>query len=604
MSDPPPSGWARHLRWVPLVLAVAGLLGLVGAFAPGTEPPQPEAAATTTSSTTTTTVPSTTTTPTVPTTTTTIAEVGPRGGTAVVALAGPAPATVHPWATDNAEIADAVAAVTAAKAFGVDPETLDPAPSVLAVLPSLDNGGLRYDAEGGVTVTLRIRPQARWSDGTPITGSDFVFTAEVLRADARLPATVRALYGLIVEDSWLVGPDTVRFAMSERTVEYLALFDPILPRHQMVGTDLFDDWLEGPWLSAGPFVVDRVTSDGVNLRASEMFWEMGSDGFPLPYLDRLELIALDPSDAAVRGDPADVIPLPAGAIDEAFAERAGASIFSAQGQEWEHVAFQFGSGRLDVNPRSLNASSVFRLATAGLIDRSALIAEFFPGQRMPLDSVVAASWPTARGLGWPPPTEAAPDLLEQIAAELETTFDEPPTVELVTTDSLDRTQFVGAVIQALATAGFGVDVSLEDPGLFFRDFVIAGEFDLAEFAWTASPGPVGAVRDLEERFVSGPTRGGFNFYRWGSDGSAGTGEETAAFRALIAELDDEMDLDALAAGLRQADDTLASNVVVIPLYIELTHSSVVDTLTGFTQPAGGLPVTAGAALWQNPDRSR
>ena len=600
MSDPPPSGWARNLRWGPLALTTMGLIGLLVVFVPGNGTPQLEAVTTSTSTTTTTTAPPTTTTTTTPVTTTTTVAVGPRGGGALVALAGPIPTTVHPWATETSEITEAVAAVTAARAFATDPVTLDPIPSVLAEIPSLENGGLVYGEEGTATVTLRIRPEARWSDGTPITGSDFVFTAQLLAADARLPATVRSLYGLIVEDSWLVGPDTVRFTLSERTIEYVALFDPILPRHQMEGTDLFTDWLERPWLSGGPFVVEQIDADGVQLVASPSFWELGSDGQPLPYLERLELTSLSAPDGSPRPEPADVTSLPPGPIDEQFADAADSSIFSAQGREWEHMAFQFGSGRLDVNPRSLNASLAFRTAAASLIDRTALTSEFFPGERQPLDSVVGASWSAGRGTGWPEPTEMAPDLLEQIAAELETTFEEPPTVELVTTDSLDRTQFVGAVLQSLASAGFGVDVSLEDPGLFFRDFVIAGEFDLAEFAWTATPGPVGAVRDLEERFVSSPTRGGFNFSRWGSDGAAGTGDETEAFRALVAGLDDQMDLSALAADLQRADDTLASNVVVIPLYIELTHAAVADSLTGYIQPAGGLPVTTGAALWQNP----
>lgn len=509
-----------------------------------------------------------------------------------MAIAGPASSSVHPWANDNQLLADAVSAVTAARAFVLDPVTLDLVPQVVAQLPSLANGGLVYDDGGGVTVTLQVRPDARWEDGVPISGSDIAFTVETLRNDPRVPENLRQVYGLIDPESWLVGPKAVRFAMTERTIGYLDLFDPILPRHQMEGTDLVEDWLAEPWVSAGPFRVERVDDAGVALLANEAYWEVDEDGQSLPYLAGLSL--------EVAGEdgtlgPFDVRPLP---VDEEVLEVEGYRIETARGQEWEHLAFQFGSGRLDVNPTSLNASPTFRSTVAALIDRERLVSEFFPDDRSPLDSVVGASWPGAAGAGWPGPAAPPSDLLEQIAAELDASFEVAPSVELVTTDSLDRTQFAGAVLQSLASVGIGVEVSLVDTGLFFRDYVIAGTFDLAEFAWTATPGPVGAVRDLEERFVFGPTRGGFNFYRWGSDGSAGTGEATEAFRALVSGLDDEMDLDLLRSSLQTADDTLAEQTVVVPLYIDLVRSEVADRVVAFIQPAGGLPVTAAASRWR------
>ena len=46
--------------------------------------------------------------------------------------------------------------------------------------PDRESGDLRVMADGTFRVVLRIRPEAVWDDGTPVTADDFVFTHEVL----------------------------------------------------------------------------------------------------------------------------------------------------------------------------------------------------------------------------------------------------------------------------------------------------------------------------------------------------------------------------------------------------------------------------------------
>src|SRR4030065_1536556 len=49
-------------------------------------------------------------------------------------------------------------------------------PKLVTVIPSVDNGGISAD---GKTITLILRPDVVWSDGTPLTSADFKFTAEM-----------------------------------------------------------------------------------------------------------------------------------------------------------------------------------------------------------------------------------------------------------------------------------------------------------------------------------------------------------------------------------------------------------------------------------------
>ncbi|MBV9103284.1 MAG: hypothetical protein JO060_06810 [Candidatus Eremiobacteraeota bacterium] len=48
-----------------------------------------------------------------------------------------------------------------------------PVPDLTTVVPSQANGGISRD---GRTVTYHLAPNARWSDGTPVTARDVIFT--------------------------------------------------------------------------------------------------------------------------------------------------------------------------------------------------------------------------------------------------------------------------------------------------------------------------------------------------------------------------------------------------------------------------------------------
>src|SRR4051812_23106676 len=62
-----------------------------------------------------------------------------------------------------------------------------PAPEarIAAALPSLDNGTMRIEPDGRMTVTWRLRDDVKWADGTPLTAQDFVFGYQV-QGDSRL----------------------------------------------------------------------------------------------------------------------------------------------------------------------------------------------------------------------------------------------------------------------------------------------------------------------------------------------------------------------------------------------------------------------------------
>ncbi|MBC7249853.1 MAG: hypothetical protein H5T62_06160 [Anaerolineae bacterium] len=59
-------------------------------------------------------------------------------------------------------------------------------PRLVTEIPSMENGGV---SEDGLTITMHLRDDIVWSDGTPITSADFVFTYDMVMNAANTVAT-------------------------------------------------------------------------------------------------------------------------------------------------------------------------------------------------------------------------------------------------------------------------------------------------------------------------------------------------------------------------------------------------------------------------------
>jgi ABC-type transport system substrate-binding protein len=99
--------------------------------------------------------------------------------------------------------------------------------------------GVDFTTKPPFRLTYHIRPEARWSDGVPVSARDFVFTHRVIRRyvppDTENPdlryhrATVRSVRRL--------GLKSVRVVLNTRSANWKALFGFVLPRHALAGAD-------------------------------------------------------------------------------------------------------------------------------------------------------------------------------------------------------------------------------------------------------------------------------------------------------------------------------------------------------------------------------
>ena len=140
------------------------------------------------------------------------------------------------------------------------------------------------------TLTYRIRPEARWSDGVPITARDFQFTHEALLTlseDDREPLSLDVVKRVAVVDA-----KTARVVLRSRFAGWRGLFSNVLPRHALRGQHFPTVWMSGivdprtgRSIGSGPFVIgewDRGRA--LSFVRNTRYW-----GRHPAYLDRIEL---------------------------------------------------------------------------------------------------------------------------------------------------------------------------------------------------------------------------------------------------------------------------------------------------------------------------
>ena len=121
------------------------------------------------------------------------------------------------------------------------------------------------------TFTFKIRPEAKFSDGTPVTAADVVFSMETLRDKGR--PNFKNSYSKITK---VETPDdhTVTFHQEagDRELAMIVGLMPILPKAKWQGKDFSQTTLD-PMLGTGPYVMDTIKAgETITFRKSPNYW--------------------------------------------------------------------------------------------------------------------------------------------------------------------------------------------------------------------------------------------------------------------------------------------------------------------------------------------
>ena len=164
---------------------------------------------------------------------------------------------------------------------------------VIVEAPGPDNGGVETHADGGFTVTYQLDPQARWSDGTPITSTDVWFT---WRAVLDTEGSLNTIGYDLITDVDHSDPHTAAITFSEPFAPWRQLFGGLLPAHAFDGqTEISGYWNDSIPISAGPWRQASWSSEQHILVPNENYWVAER----MPHADRVVMVPREDTDTEV-----------------------------------------------------------------------------------------------------------------------------------------------------------------------------------------------------------------------------------------------------------------------------------------------------------------
>jgi peptide/nickel transport system substrate-binding protein len=372
-------------------------------------------------------------------------------------------------------------------------ENNEPFPRLVTEIPSAENGGISAD---GRVITMKLRDDIKWSDGTPVTADDFIFTWEMAVSPSNTVATAYP-YDMI-ESVTAPDPQTVVTTFTDPFAPWLAtLWHGILPAHilrpvyEADGTIDNADWLRAPTVGMGPFVFAEWESGSyARFVRNENYW-----GTPAK-LDEI-FIRFVPDDAsqvaALKAGDADMGTFISYADVPALKDAGLNIVVEPNGySEWMFFMVNEEKGHpalLDVNVRK---------AIALAIDRESIVRDLLLG----LPKVPASFWDALPYYNNPPlvnypyDPDQAKALLDA-AGWVDANGDgvrEKDGVDLeishATTIREVRQDTQAILQQDLAAVGIKLDILPVDDTLYFASYAdngpaARGEYDIQE--WSDGP---------------------------------------------------------------------------------------------------------------------
>ena len=446
--------------------------------------------------------------------------------------------------------------------------------------------------DGTATYTFHLRDGITWSDGQPVTASDFVFAWQRL-VDPETAADYSYMIGDVVNANAIINgemdpselgvsaPDDQTFVVTlNNDIPYfleICAFPACFPVREDVVSNA--EWTYTPetYISNGPYVMsERVTNSHISMVPNEHYWDFESLG-----PDVITFHMMDDANAMISGyRSGDLDYIENMPVDEIPTLLASGELKIVDYLSTYYVCFQNQLEPFD-DPRVREA---FTLA----IDRTYLVnnisqtGEVEAGAYVPngVYGADGATGPIFReeegGGDYYDPTSEAYEANCERARELLAEAGYPngegfPVVEyLYNTD--DRHQAIAEALQNMWETELGVDVTLRNEEWnSFLETRKQGDYSIARNGWTADYNDPMSFLDM---FLTG---GGNNDAKF----------ENEQFDALIAAAKAETDHGARWATLHQAEDILMGEWAVAPLFYYTHKFMMNDDIQGaYYSPLG------------------
>ena len=413
--------------------------------------------------------------------------------------------------------------------------------------------------EDPFTLTYKIRDEAVWNDGTPVSSDDFIFTMDTVMDEKNQMAS-RAGYDKIT-DAEAIDEKTVKFTFSEAYAGWRDLFATIYPKHAIEGENFNKIWNKG-WvdrdgnpIGAGPFLFESYKKGAeLTLVKNDNYW-----GEPA-HVDEVVFRFLPETNTeiqALRGGEVDLIyPQPQLELVP-LTTQPELTVETSAGTTWEHIDIQVGE-----NGHPALREKFVREALAYAIDRDALTSQLFKDLAPDLTTLnntiymtnapeYQANWETYSAdaakatalLEDNGCTKGGDGIYECNGERLEFEFTS-------TAGNALRELAFEVIQQQVKAAGIALKSGFGDAAVVFGNKVLVnGNYDLFMFAWVGNPDPAGSVEI------------------WKCEGSQNfTGYCNEEVTELLESSNTLLDEAERAAALNEADLLMSQDIPTIPLY--------------------------------------
>lgn len=246
-----------------------------------------------------------------------------------------------------------------------------------SIQPYMANGAAKVTDRSPFTLQVKIKPKAKWSDGRQVTVADLNFTWK---------AFVNPQNEVASRSGWdsirrivAVNSKTARIIFSKPYAGWKALLTQSLyPSHALTGANFNEVWNNnynnpkgGASMASGPMKVASYTrGQTLVLTRNTSFWGKR------PSIDRITFRFITNTDSeiqAIRGGEVDAIyPQPQLQL-AALRGQSGLRVLSRAGTTLEHIDINTGAG----NSNPLLGQRWFRQAIAYSMDRRAMVNQLF-----------------------------------------------------------------------------------------------------------------------------------------------------------------------------------------------------------------------------------
>ena len=465
-------------------------------------------------------------------------------------------------------------------------------PILAAELPTLDNGGVSEDL---TTVTWKLKPDVKWSDGQPFTSEDVKFTWQAAVDPAN--GTIQASKYELVKDIQTPDPLTAVVTYSEFNAGYLDQFNWILPKHAAGAISDMANWeFNRNPIGTGPFKLKEwVAGDHLTVVKNENYREAGK-----PNLEQINFLVVPSEEArtAMMIEEDAQIMLWAGDDAEEQIEDARVATGRIAPGIWVlelrfNLSKPFDNDPGPTPPHPILGDVRVRQAMTMAIDRQRINKEILEGRVFDIDSPLAVGWLDCQVEPWSADPEGAKRLLDEVGWRDDNgdgirEAHGVPNVADGTKLSLSMNGYTGfstlelvelAVQEDLKKIGVETKIENQDFAVIFGTWAdksprMLGDYDLLIYdaGYFAEPGADIAQDFAPDQVPSADNQGGGNIYRWVRDD---VGQWLKAANGTP-------DVEARRTNFCQVANAIREDIVTFPI-LQFSEGSVYSNkLHGFT----------------------